>query len=132
MLNLSLAGNVGRDAAYKQTQNGQELCSFPVAVNVGFGDSKTTIWVDVTKWGKGARGLSGLLMKGSKVAVTGQMSTREHEGKTYIQCNASDVTIMGATGGEGRAAADPYNQERHKAFNADNATPVDLDDEIPF
>lgn len=118
MLNLSLAGNVGRDAAYKQTQNGQELCSFPVAVNVGFGDSKATVWVDVTKWGKGARGLSGLLMKGSKVAVTGQMSTREHDGKTYIQCNASDVTILGSSGGAGKPAADPYNQERNKVFNA--------------
>ncbi len=131
MLNLSLAGNVGRDATYKQTQNGQELCSFPVAVNVGFGDNKTTIWVDVTKWGKGSQGLSGILIKGSKVAVTGQMSTREHEGKTYIQCNASDVTIMGSAGGSDRPSASVIN--RPSASVIKDAPAWDgFEDDIPF
>ncbi|QQN73913.1 single-stranded DNA-binding protein [Croceicoccus sp. YJ47] len=99
MLNLSLAGNLGRDAEYKQTQGGNELCSFAVAVNTGFGDNKTTVWIDVTKWGKGAKGLSDILVKGSKVAVSGELSTREHNGKTYLQCRANDVTIMGTPGG---------------------------------
>lgn len=123
MLNLSLAGNVGRDATYRQTQSGQELCSFPVAVNIGYGDNKSTIWVDVTKWGKGAQGLSSILTKGSKVAVTGQMSTREHEGKTYIQCNAADVTILGTAGGGERSAAPVIK---------DAPQYDDLDDSIPF
>ena len=125
MLNLSLAGNVGRDAAYKQTQGGQELCSFPVAVNVGFGDNKATIWVDVTKWGKGAKGLSDILRKGSKVAVTGQMSTREHEGKTYIQCNASDVTILGSS-------AERSTPPQHQIKIKDAPSYDDLSDDIPF
>lgn len=122
MLNLSLAGNVGRDAAYKQTQGGQELCSFPVAVNIGYGDNKSTIWVDVSRWGKGAKGLADILRKGSRVAVTGQMSTREYEGKTYIQCNAHDVTIMGDAGGGQRGDG-----------NAKQATQdEDLNDDVPF
>lgn len=125
MLNLSLAGNVGRDATYKQTQNGQGLCSFPVAVNIGYGDNKTTLWVDVTKWGKGAEGLSGILLKGSKVAVTGQMSTREHQGKTYIQCNASDVTILGSSA---ERSAPPQREIKIK----DAPVYDDLSDEIPF
>lgn len=124
MLNLSLAGNVGRDATYRQTQGGQELCSFPVAVNIGYGDNKSTIWVDVTKWGKGSRGLSDILRKGSKVAVTGQMTTREHEGKTYLQCNASDVTIMGGAGERSNDQREPVIKDA-PAYD-------DLNDDIPF
>ena len=71
MLHLSLAGNLGRDAEHKTTQSGQDLCSFAVAVNVGFGENKSTVWVDVTRWGKGAEGLARILRKGSKVAVIG-------------------------------------------------------------
>lgn len=120
MLNLSLAGTVGRDAECKNTQGGTELCNFPVAVNIGYGEHKSTVWVDVTRWGKGAQGLAKFLTKGSKVAVTGEMSTREHNGKTYIQCRADNVTLMGSGGGA---------KER---VPASTETPIDLDDEIPF
>lgn len=129
MLNLSLAGALGRDAEYREGNNGKGRCQFSVAVNVGYGENKTTIWVDVTRWGEGAKGLANLLRKGSKVAVTGEMSTREHNGKTYIQCRADNVTIMNAPSGEGRAPVDPNNQAMRKEF----APQVDdLDDSIPF
>lgn len=125
MLILTLAGNTGRDAEHKTTAN-SELCSFPVAVSVGYGDNKSTVWVDVTKWGKGAEGLSRILRKGSKVAVSGELSMREHNGKTYLQCRANDVTIMGTPGpadgrGESKRGYEEPQAERH-----------DLDDDIPF
>lgn len=103
MLNLSLAGNLGRDAEHKTTQSGQELCSFAVAVNVGFGENKTTVWVDCTRWGKGAEGLARILRKGSKVAVCGELSMREHNGKTYLQCRADNVTVQGTPDGGQRS-----------------------------
>lgn len=127
MLILTLAGNTGRDAEHKTTAN-SELCSFPVAVSVGYGDNKSTVWVDVTKWGKGADGLTRILRKGSKVAVSGELSTREHNGKTYLQCRANEVTIMGTpTGADGRGESkQPYREE------APADTRRDLDDDIPF
>jgi len=126
MLNLTLAGNTGRDAEHKTTQSGQELCSFPVAVSVGFGENKSTVWIDVTRWGKGASGLAGILRKGSKVAVCGEMSMREHNGKTYLQCRADNVTILGTPQGSERP------QERQQP---QNTAQDDLDDDmdsIPF
>ncbi len=129
MLNLSLAGNLGRDAEHKTTQGGQELCSFAVAVNVGFGENKTTVWVDVTRWGKGAEGLARILRKGSKVAVCGELSTREHNGKTYLQCRADNVTVQGTPdGGERREQAAPANQ----GGSGWGQNAPDLDDHIPF
>lgn len=127
MINLTIAGRLGRDASYKQTQGGAELCSFPVAADIGYGDSKQTIWVDVTRWGKGAQGLSDILRKGSAVAVTGELSTREHDGKTYLQCRADKVTILGGTG-ERKASYDSNTGQGGGGNVAD-----DLDDsDIPF
>lgn len=124
MLQLSLAGRCGRDAEYKQTQGGAELCRFTVAADVGYGDSKQTIWVDVTRWGKGAQGLASYIRKGDPVAVTGEMSTRVHEGKTYIQCRADRVTLLGSK----RDAAPAEETTQHYGTQS----PADLDDEIPF
>lgn len=128
MLNLSFAGALGRDAEYRENDSGKGRCQFSVAVNTGYGDKKTTTWIDVTRWGEGAKGLSNLLSKGSKVAVNGEMSLREHNGKTYVQCRADNVTILSTGQQSERQPVDPNNQELRKEFLTQN----DLDDEIPF
>lgn len=128
MLNLTLAGSLGRDAEYKEGQNGKGRCQFSVAVNVGYGENRSTIWVDVTRWGEGSMGLANLLRKGSKVAVTGEMSLREHNGKTYVQCRANNVTVLGTSGAEQRKPVDPNNQELRREFAPHHD---DLDDDLP-
>lgn len=97
-----VTGNLGRDASFKTTQGGAQLCSFPVADEAGYGDNKQTIWFDVTNWGKGSEGLARILRKGSKVTVVGELTTREHEGKTYHQVNADHVKIMSTPQGGGQ------------------------------
>lgn len=124
MLQLSIAGRTGRDAEYKQTQGGTDLCRFTVAADVGFGDNKQTVWVDVTRWGKGAEGLAKHLPKGSSVAVTGEMSLREHNGKTYVQCRADRVTLLGSKGEQRGEAKRGYEDPR--------AGHDDDDSDIPF
>ena len=127
MLNLSLAGTLGRDAEYREGQNGKGRCQFSVAVNIGYGENKTTIWVDVTRWGEGSKGLANLLRKGSKVAINGEMSLREHNGKTYVQCRADNVTVLGTPGD--RKPVDQNNAEFRKEFAPQHD---DMDDLIPF
>lgn len=130
MLHVIIAGNLGKDAVAKSTHNNKDYCSFPVAATIGWGDKKQTIWIDVTKWGEGSQGLAKLLRKGSKVTVIGELSTREHEGKTYLQCRATDVALQGdAQGGE--------RQERGGQGGTDYGAQGggfadDLDDDIPF
>lgn len=124
MLQLSLAGRAGRDAEYKRTQGGNELCHFTIAADVGFGENKQTIWVDVTRWGKGAEGLSKHIRKGDPLAVTGEMSTRDHDGKTYIQCRADRVTPLGSKG-DGRG-------ERKAGYDTTAASGYDSEESITF
>ena len=95
MIIVTVAGNLGREPEVKTTQGGDSFCKFALAGSVGFGDRKQTIWFDVTRWGKGADGLAGILRKGSNVTVSGELSTREHDGKTYLQIRADHVAVQG-------------------------------------
>lgn len=132
MLKVIIAGRLGRDAQHKQTQGGTDLCSFSVAADVGYGENKQTYWVDVTKWGKGAEGLARILRKGSSVTVIGELSTREHDGKTYLQCRADDVTIQGGVAATGGASASRRDAPDGSQGHADTFSGPDLDDDIPF
>ena len=127
----TIAGNLGRDAEYKTTQGGDAFCRFTVAVTTGWGDRKATTWWDVTRWGKGAESLAGLLAKGAKVTVSGEVSTREHEGKTYLQLRADHVTLQGGKqDSHSRADQREVGAARQEARRI--ADDLDLSDEVPF
>lgn len=120
---ISIAGTLGRDAEFKSTQGGSDFCSFPVAVNSGFGDRKTTTWFDVTSWGKGSEGLARILRKGSKVSVCGELSTREHNGKTYLQVRTNAVTIQGTPDGGQQRQQEPQQSGGYDDLGDDSDFP---------
>ena len=143
---VTIVGALGKDAEFKTVGSG-ELCQCPVAGSIGYGDKKQTLWFDVSKWGKGAQGLAGILKKGTKVTVMGELSKREHDGKTYLQCRADLVELQGDAGqrgGDDGWSAPQSGNERY-AGNAGNrsannqqagsqsyAGNADDFDEIPF
>ena len=118
----TIVGNVGKDAVHKSTQGGKEFVSFPVAAKVGWGEREQTLWFDVTKW-SGSQKLADMLLKGTKVTVIGRLSTREHEGKTYLQLDATDIVPQGRSG----AGSDTGAQQQASSNAGDW-----LDDEPPF
>lgn len=145
-----IAGNLGKDAELKTTQGGDSFCRFSVAVTTGWGDKKATTWWDVTRWGKGADKLAGFLKKGTKVAVSGEISTREHEGKTYLQIRADHVTLQGDAGGVGQRSDGDRQQSSDRGNGGGGGSRGrggssgnqgggfgggfgdDLDDDVPF
>lgn len=131
----TIAGNLGRDAEFKTTNDGTGYAKFSVAVSTGWGDRKATTWWDVTRWGKGAEGLAKILTKGAKVAVAGEVSTREHDGKTYLQIRADHVTIQGDAK-QGDAGDRSRNSDNGNGGTARQHQPAgfdgDLDDSVPF
>lgn len=79
------AGNLGKDPEMRYTASGKAVTSFSVAVTVGFGDKKTTIWFRVSAWDKLAETCHTHLRKGSKVLIEGCLSPDPTTGgpKTY-------------------------------------------------
>ena len=139
MQNITIAGRLGGDATHRTTDN-SEVTSFNMAVDYGFGEKKETYWWSVSMWGKRGAALAQHLRKGSSVTVTGEFSAREHEGKTYFQCRANDITLQGGKSDGERPANSGERQERGGGSSYDgqsgggvrSARDTDEDQEIPF
>lgn len=127
MKSITIAGNIGRDAVTRTTGGGDKVTGFTVAVEDRQGKEKSTIWFDVAIWGARGEKIAEYLTKGGKVAVSGDLSTREHEGKTYLTVRADQVTLMGRGQREERLE-EPKRQELDRGSSHDPR----LDDEIPF
>lgn len=132
MKSLTIAGRVGKDAETRQTQQGDQVTGFSVAVDEGFGDKKRTLWFDVSFWGKRGAAVSQYLTKGSSVTVSGELSTREHEGKTYLTLRANDLTLQGGKSDGGHGGGHSARPRDHGASLGGNHDASMPDDEIPF
>lgn len=97
---LAMTGNLGRDAEVKSL-GGSTVCNFSVALSSGWGDKKTTTWINCALWGKQAEStLPTYLKKGQQVALTGELSTREYQAndgstKVSIEMRVSTIDLIG-------------------------------------
>lgn len=130
MKSITIAGNIGRDAETRTTQGGDKVTGWSVAVEERQGQDKRTIWFDVAIWGKRGEALAPYLTKGSRVAVSGDLSTREHGGKTYLTIRADQVTLLG--GGEKREHIDMPPAYAGTAPAEVDRRRADMDQDIPF
>jgi len=128
MKNIVIAGNVTRDAVLRDAGSDKVL-GFSVAVNDGFGQNRKSIFFDCDIWGKRAVTLQPMLAKGQKVTVCGDLSTREHNGKTYLTIRVNDVTLQGSRQNAGDDASE--RQEQRQEYGQ-QAAADDLDDDLPF
>jgi single-strand DNA-binding protein len=120
---LNAIGNVSRDAEVRYTPNGDAIASFSFALNSGYGDKQITTWLNCSIWGKRAETLAPMILKGSKIGITGELTNRPYTAKDgtekySLDVRVSDVTLLGAK---------PANQATAPShMNADPET------EIPF
>jgi len=89
-------GRIGRDAVTRHTTNGKAVTGWALAVDTGWGDNKKTTWFDCSLWGDRGIKLAEHIKKGDRLGVTGEIGTREHEGKTYVTLDVRDVTLLAA------------------------------------
>lgn len=122
MQTITIAGRLGKDATRGTTQGGDVVANFSVAVDSRNGQDKVTNWWRCAMWGKRADALGRYLTKGTSVAVTGEFSLGEYEGKPQLNCRVSEITLLG--GGEQK-----QQEEKQKSPPPRRD---DLDDEIPF
>ena len=137
MNQVIVAGRLGRDADLKprsgdSTRGNGSVCNFSVAVDVGFGDKKKTLWIACAIWGERAEKLAPYLTKGTAVTVVGDFDLRQYEKKdktagAEITCNVQRITLQG--GGE-RRDQDPPQTVAEKSKGA--APDADFDDKLPF
>lgn len=74
---VTLLGRLGRNPEMRYTADGKPVTSFSVAIDDSYGESKKTVWVRVSVWGKQAESCNQYLSKGRQVYVEGRLN---HDG----------------------------------------------------
>lgn len=103
-----LMGNLTRDPELRQTPNGQNVCSFSLALNRSYKGAdgnwqEATDYIDVVAWGPLGERVAQYLSKGRPCLVNGRLQSRswEQEGvkRSKVEVVAQDVTFLGGPGG---------------------------------
>lgn len=76
---IIVAGRLARDPETKFTQTGKAVTNFSIANDSGFGDKKTTNWINIVAWEKTSEFVTRYFEKGSKIVVQGRLTTRNYE-----------------------------------------------------
>lgn len=102
-----LMGNLTRDPELRQTPNGQNVCSFSLALNRSYKGAdgnwqEATDYIDVVAWGPLGERVAQYLGKGRPCLVNGRLQSRswEQEGqkRSKVEVVAQDVTFLGGAG----------------------------------
>ena len=108
-----LMGNLTRDPELRQTPNGQNVCSFSLALNRSYKGAdgnwqEATDYIDVVAWGPLGERVAQYLGKGRPCLVNGRLQSRswEQEGqkRSKVEVVAQDVTFLGGAGEGGGAS----------------------------
>lgn len=146
-----LVGRVTRDAELRYTAAGTALCNFAVAINrrVKKGDqwSDEASFFDLSLWDKQAENLNKYLVKGTQVAVQGELRQDrwEKDGQKFskVQVFVNNLQLLGsarsgsgeARGGDNGPSGAPrtFDKPRTPASPAtDDFDPQAYEDDIPF
>ena len=142
MLNkVILIGNLTRDPELSQTQSGVSVCKFTIAVNRNYTNAngeRDADFINIVTWRGLAENCGKYLVKGKKVALSGQIQTRSYDDKDgnkryATEVIADDVEFIGGGGGEAgepkQAAQTARPKPKQTSFK--DLKPVE-DDGLPF
>jgi len=129
---LNAIGNVGKDAEIRFTPNGDAVAQFSFALTSGYGDKAITTWLNCNVWGKRAETLAPMLLKGTRIGITGELTNRPYQDKSgnekySLEVRISDVYFawLGKKDGESVSV-------QPKTSKTDEQEIKDFEDDIPF
>jgi single-strand DNA-binding protein len=133
MNNLTVAGQLGRDAEVRFLPNGDPVANFSIADSQG--KDKDAIWWNCQLFGKRAESLAQYLTKGQAVTITGSVSQRKYTDKNGVEKISTDVRVndVALQGGKREATQSQQPQQRQQAPSPNNSAGfADMDDDLPF
>ena len=123
---VNLIGRLVRDPELRVTSNAIEVASFCVAVDNGYGESKSTAFINCVAWRKKAVFIEKYFGKGNMIAIYGHLDTR-----TYDDKNGNKRTLTGVVVDD--AAFCSEKRETHPPSDTSFEPPEIIDDEdLPF
>jgi single-strand DNA-binding protein len=97
-----LVGNLGREPEFRSTQDGREVCNFPLATSESWRDKNTQERKEKTEWHRVVIFNPGLvtiaknyLKKGSKIYLEGALQTRKWQDASGVEKYTTEVILQG-------------------------------------
>ena len=131
---LTAVGNLGRDCEVRFMADQTPVAGFSFALSSGYGKSEKTTWLECSLFGKRAETLAPMLLKGTKIAISGEFSIREYNDKdgnlkSVPSLRVNDVTLLGKKGD----APAPLEVAQVKDLPKSNVPDFDaFEDDVPF
>lgn len=119
---ITITGYLSRDAEQRTTRDGTTITNLNVPVRQGFGEREQTNWFRVSVWGKRAD-FAAKFRKGEFIAVTGDLTIGEYDGKPQYEIRASDFQTVRPAGRDDALAQTQGSRQ---------SIAGDLDDDIAF
>ena len=125
MNSVNFTGNVCNDIELKNTPSGKAVVSLNLAVKRPY-SKDTTDFIPLVCWDKSAEYLSRYARKGSKIAVSGKLTTRKYQDKdghnrTAFEVVCDSVEILDSKGDAQGTMPQDANLET-----------IDVEDGLPF
>lgn len=122
-----LMGRLTRDPELRHTGSGTPVCSFSVAIDNGYGDNRSTDFINCVAWNKTAEFVDKYFTKGRMIIVIGRIQTRTWEGQDGKKNYATEVVASEVSFGETKKSADE-NGYRTQSGSYDAPKAADVPD----
>jgi single-strand DNA-binding protein len=135
MAEIQLTGNLGSDSELTFTPNGKAKLEFSVGdtprrlnqQTQQWEDAGETTWWRVTEWEKKAEALAEVLLKGTKVLVTGTAGVRTYEKKDgskgfSAEIKPKHIALIPKQGNQQQPAGQPRNGAQTDPWGAQTAS----------
>ena len=127
MLNkVILMGRLTKAPELRHTNNGTAVTSFNIAVDNGYGENKTTDFINCVAWNKTAEFVEKHFVKGQMIALVGRVSTRTWEGQDGKKNYVTEVTVSEVSFCGSKSAAESTQA------SGDEFEMIDVPDDFPF
>lgn len=101
-----LMGRLTRDPELRHTGSGTPVCSFSIAIDNGYGDNRSTDFINCVAWNKTAEFVEKYFTKGRMIIVIGRIQTRTWEGNDGKKNYATEVVASEVSFGESKKNAE--------------------------
>lgn len=128
--NVVIMGRFVSTPELKYTSSQTEVTSFTLAVERSYarqGEQRQTDFINCVAWRNTAEFISKYFQKGSMIAVTGSIQTRNYEDKNGNKRTAVEVLVDRASFCGSKAETGNNNQPQYNDFEE-----ISGDDDLPF
>ena len=144
--NVVLMGRLVATPELRSTGTGVSVASFTIAVDRAYakqGEQRQADFIDCVAWRNTAEFITRYFQKGSMIAITGNIQTRNYEDKNGIKRKAVEVVVdsasfcgskaeSGTTGGYSAPAAPAAPAPSFTSGSESDFEEISEDDDLPF